>query len=282
MLNYIEKQIGIISGIPDQRLGEISNRETVGGVERAVMQSSHITEKIFKLHDHVKLRALELLLETAKFAWRNDKKKLQFVLDDMTASIFDVDGGQFNEAEYGIFVTDGTAENELRQTMKQLAHAGIQNDKLNFSALLDIYMSSNLSSMRRKIEQYERETMERMEAQQKEANKLQQQAIQAQSEAAQAQLDQKERESIRKAETDILLARINNEGDGDDPALIAFKAQMEAEKIELDRKKAKAQMEKDDKDAKLKKEALQETIRSNKAKEAIARAKPATSSKTTK
>ena len=43
MLQYIENQVSKISGITEQREGQVSNRETVGGVERAVTQSSHIT-----------------------------------------------------------------------------------------------------------------------------------------------------------------------------------------------------------------------------------------------
>ena len=54
MLTYIEKQIGIISGVSEQRQGQVENRETVGGVERSVTQSSHITEKWFLLHEETK------------------------------------------------------------------------------------------------------------------------------------------------------------------------------------------------------------------------------------
>lgn len=65
-----------VVGITKQREGQISNRETVGGVERSTLQSSHITEWLFQIHDDVKRRALECFLETAKIAIKG--KSLKF------------------------------------------------------------------------------------------------------------------------------------------------------------------------------------------------------------
>ena len=64
-----------VAGISKQREGQISNRATVGGVERATLRSSHITEWLFIQHDDVKRRALECFMETAKIALRGRKKK---------------------------------------------------------------------------------------------------------------------------------------------------------------------------------------------------------------
>lgn len=44
LLQYIKSEMGEVMGITPQREGQITNRETVGGVERSVLQSSHITE----------------------------------------------------------------------------------------------------------------------------------------------------------------------------------------------------------------------------------------------
>lgn len=270
MLQYIEKQIGIISGIPDQRLGEIENRETVGGVERAVNQSSHITEPIFSLHDEVKLRVLETLLETAKYAWKNDKKKMQYVLDDMSYAILDVDGEVFNEAEYGVFVTDGRESAELMQTMKQLAHAGIQNDKITFGGLLDIYTSPSISVMRRKIEEQENAAMERASEQAKAQQKAAEQALQAKTAFEDKKLEQEERKNVRDNQTKIAIAMLGKEGDTEVPDDSAKEA-IEERKVSLaeDEQRINAEMEK-------RKQA--EVERSNKANEAIARQKKPVSS----
>lgn len=71
-----------VAGITKQREGQVANRETVGGVERATLQSSHITEYLFLIHDDVKKRALEAFLETAKIALKGRSKKFQYLLSD--------------------------------------------------------------------------------------------------------------------------------------------------------------------------------------------------------
>lgn len=75
MLEWIKGEMGEVAGISKQREGQISNRETVGGVERATLQSSHITEWLFTVHDDVKKRALECFLETAKISLKGRNKK---------------------------------------------------------------------------------------------------------------------------------------------------------------------------------------------------------------
>ena len=279
MLEYIEKQIGIISGIPDQRMGEIQSRETVGGVERAVTQSSHITETIFSLHDATKLRVLETLLETAKYAWKNDKKKMQYALDDMSFAILNVDGEIFNEAEYGIFVTDSRDSTEMIQTMKQLAHAMVQNGELSMRGLLDIYTTPSIQAMRRKIDEYDKIQAEREAEQAEMQQKSQQEALAAQQKAHQAEMAQKEKESIRDAETKIAVALINKQegttGEEGNAEEMQSKLELEKQKLELAKDKLKS-------DEAINKRKQVEIERTNKAKESIARTKSTQSSTTNK
>ena len=179
MLSYLENQMGEIAGVSKQRQGQVSSSELVGNVERAVVQSSHITEKWFSSHDNTKSRAMATLLETAKYAWRDKSKKLQYVTDDLTTVMFEVDGKIFNESEYGLFISNTSGDAQLEQSLKQLAHAGIQNDKLKWSQLMDIYYSDSITSIRRKIEQGEQEQLEQKQQDQQ----MQQQAQQAQERA---------------------------------------------------------------------------------------------------
>ncbi|MEE3484876.1 MAG: hypothetical protein VZQ98_11220 [Bacteroidales bacterium] len=69
LMDKIEQLAGTISGITEQREGAISSNELVGNVERSVVQSSHITEPLFWVHNQCKKHALNMLLDTAKGAW---------------------------------------------------------------------------------------------------------------------------------------------------------------------------------------------------------------------
>ena len=95
LLEFIKMEMSEVVGITRQREGQISNRETVGGVERATLQSSHITEWLFVVHDDVKRRVLECFLETAKIAFKGRSKKFQYILSDNSMRIMDIDGDEF-------------------------------------------------------------------------------------------------------------------------------------------------------------------------------------------
>jgi hypothetical protein len=259
MLEFIKRELGEIAGVTAQREGQIDNRETVGGVERAVTQSSHITEKWFMLHDNTKLRVLETLLETAKYAWRNKKnEKLQFISDEMSSIITDLDGKLFNDADYGIMISSSTKDAELVQAMKQLAQAGLQTDKLNFSGLMDIYLSDSMSSMRRKIEQYEEETLQKLDQARQEELQAGQQAAQAEAADKQADRSQKMQEKILDSETKLAVAQMQQADRQEDGGDLRFTLQ-----------KLKQDQQKIDEDFKLKNKELKETTRHNKATEKI-------------
>ena len=260
LIKYIEESLGKSIGITPQREGAIDNRETVGGVERSVTQSSHATEEYFLTHDFTKLRALEALLEVAKYAYRNDNKVAQYVLDDLGQEIFNFDGGEFTEADYGLVMSDGSMQQELRNSLVQLAQAGLQNDKLNFSAFMDIYMSQSISDTRRKIEQYEQDFIERQqqaqEAQMQHEKEIQQMQIENREDEQQHQMDIE----ILKSNTQIELKLMELDARANEST--------EAPNNNMDYEKLEVQKDKINKDNILNTAKLQEIIRSSKVKEA--------------
>jgi hypothetical protein len=75
LMAKIEDMIGEISGVSRQRQGQIQKDELVGNVQQTIVQSSHITEPIFGKHNQVKRRCLNMVLDTAKYAWAHSNKK---------------------------------------------------------------------------------------------------------------------------------------------------------------------------------------------------------------
>ena len=225
MGNYIEQHINLLAfvkaemseivGVSPQREGAIENRETVGGVERSVMQSSHITEYWFARHEDVKRRAMTLLIETAKIAMRGRSKKLQFVAEDNNIAFMDIDGDEFAECSYGLVVDSGVEYNELERAMKELAHAGIQNDKMNFSTLLEIYLSPSLMDIKRKIEKSEQEKEEADRSLQEQQNQIAQQQIQVQAQIEEAKLTLDRENNVRDNETKLAVELLKQEGNAD-------------------------------------------------------------------
>jgi len=270
MMAFIKQELGEISGVSQARQGQISNRAAVGNTEREVNQSSHITEYWFLEHDQVKLRVLECLLETAKAAWRNTRnKKVQYVLDDGATLMFEIDGVQFNESEYGLQITDGANSMRLLESMKDLAQAGIQNGIMNFSQLLDIYSTESISSIRRKIVKAENDKLQRDAEQGEREERMQIANLEANERLAESEKEFKreewDREDARTAATlannleKAMIAKKENmiDTDADDNGIPDF---ISLEKLKMDAMKI-------DKEFKLKNKQLEEAQRHNKAME---------------
>lgn len=222
LLEFIKMEMSEVAGITKQREGQISNRETVGGVERATLQSSHITEWLFIQHDDVKRRVLECFLETAKIALKGRSKKFQHILSDNSLKIVDIDGDEFAEADYGLIVDNSQGIQELSQKLDMLAQAALQNQTLSFSTIMKLYNSSSLAEKQRLVEKDEQAIQERNAQAQQQQLESQQQIAQAEMSQKQAELQQREQSNIRDNETKIVIAQIqasnkaeNNEGIAD-------------------------------------------------------------------
>ena len=210
LLEFIKMELSEISGVSKQREGQISNRETVGGVERATLQSSHITEWFFTVHDDVKRRVHECFLETAKIALKGGSKKFNHILPDNSIKIMQIDGDEFAEADYGLLVDNGKGAQELSQKLDMLAQAALQNQTLSFSAIMQLYNSSSLAEKQRLIAKDEQAMQQRQSEAQQQQLQQQQQIAEMQMQAQQAEMELKDQMNMRDNETKILIATMQN------------------------------------------------------------------------
>ena len=208
LLEYIKNEMAEVAGISKQREGQISNRETVGGVERATLQSSHITEWLFTQHENLKKRVLECFLETAKIALKGRSKKFQYILPDFTTQMIDIDGDEFSELDYGLAVDNSSGLQELQQKIDMLAQAALQNQTLNFSTIMKLYGSNSLAEKQRMVERNEQQIQEQRQQEQQQQMQAQQQDIQARMQQEQMRQQQLDTLNQRDNETKILVAQI--------------------------------------------------------------------------
>ena len=262
LLEYIKQEMSEIAGITRQREGNISNRETVGGVERSVTQSSHITEWWFRKHADVKIRALRLFLETAKAALRGNKKKMQNILDDRSIQLFEIDGDEFAESDYDVMITSDQHYSENKQQIQQLAQVAMQGQALKFSDMLYIFNSNSLSDMSRRIEKGEMEQEARAS----------QESQQKSEELAQARKNQQDQVEMANKREDTKIAL-----EAQDIELNRLKIKLDAKLKEMelnikagtDNEKVKVEIDKIEKDVAFKASELSEVIRHNKVTETI-------------
>lgn len=272
LLEFIKMEMSEVVGITRQREGQISNRETVGGVERATLQSSHITEWLFVVHDDVKRRVLECFLETAKIAFKGRSKKFQYILSDNSMRIMDIDGDEFAEADYGLVVDNSQGAQELAQKLDMLAQAALQNQALSFSTIMRLYNSSSLAEKQRLVERDEQAIQARNAQAQQQQLQTQQQIVQLENEQRLAEMQQKEQANIRDNETKIIVAQIqaNSKEDGisepetdDDRANLREKIREFDEKMRLEKEKLSFEREKHSDDVRIKEKSLKKNKNTN-------------------
>lgn len=269
LLQEIERKIQNTAGVPPQRLGAIQNIETVGNVERSILQSSLVTEDLFRMHTLTKLDACTAILEVAKDVYKNGSKTLQYVTDDLQDVLFKIDGDIFNNADYGVFVTDDMKDMELLETMKSHAKFALQNDQMAFYQLADIYTSESVSHVRAELKRYYENKQQQAQAAQEEQSQIAQQQIAAQQQMHADEMALKQYINDSDNQTRIQVAQIgvysrqqdldfNNDGIPDPIALAgqALKEREAASKDFIERLKFQAQKIKSDSERRIKEQEL--------------------------
>lgn len=214
LMDKIESMLSEISGVSKQREGSISSNELVGNVERSVVQSAHITEPWFWVHNQVKKECLTMLLDTAKHAWKDNKTSIQYVLDDATRAFLTLSDDFFYE-DMDIFVEDTTKNQQQIEALKNLMQPAMQNG----ASLLDIaeiITMDNVTMIRSKLEEIEQKRMEQQQAMEQAQTEREQQMAQIQNEIKEEELMLKEAEmDLKKYEIDsnnatkITVAQLN-------------------------------------------------------------------------
>lgn len=187
LMDKIEQLAGTICGITEQRQGEISTSELVGNVERAVVQSSHITEPLFWVHNQCKRHVLNMLLNTAKGAWQQSgKKKLQYIFDNGERAFIDINP-KFYFEDMDVFVSDTSKDLENIQKLQQLIQPAMQNGASLLEAA-EVLTNDNFNIIKQKLKDMQ-DRQDQLQQQQQQAEQQQAMQIQQmQNEAKEQQL----------------------------------------------------------------------------------------------
>ena len=210
LLEFIKREMTEITGVSEQRMGTISNRETVGGVERSVTQSSHITEWYFSEHEDVKIDALRAFVEVLKLSLKGKNKKFQYILDDSDIATLSIDGEEIQEADYGILVTNSTRSQEAEQNIRRLAESALQAGAAQFEDVVDLYLADSLADVKNNVKRAARDAKIERQKQFEEEQKTQRQAIEQAAADKQQDRDLEESLNLRDNQTKVAIALNQN------------------------------------------------------------------------
>jgi len=255
LLDSILQEWEKLSGVSRQRQGEIGAYEGKASSQQAILQSSHITEDMFRKFSRLEQRDMQALLDYSKEAWLTGKKG-QFVMPDGTTDFLDLDSMEHLESEYGIFVSDSGKDQLKLDQIKGLTQAMMQNGAKT-STVAEILDAESFPQIKEKLKAAERAQEQLEQAQQQAEQQAQQQAMQME----QAKIEQESLEKERDRQKDIEVALINAEARRD-PAAENFNLQkmmqdFEAKQRELDIKEMEIErkMNADNQNAEIQREA---------------------------
>ena len=213
LMDKIEQLAGTISGITQQREGAVSSSELVGNVERSVVQSSHITEPLFWVHNQCKRRVMNMLLNTAKGAWEESgKQKLSYIFDNGERAFLDITP-KFYYEDMDVFVSDTSKDVENIQKLQQLIQPAMQNGASLLEAA-EILTNDNFNVLKQKLkdmqtrqeqlaqqqQQIEAENQQKLQEMQNQAKQQELMLQEAQMDLQRYQIDQDNATKIAVAE----------------------------------------------------------------------------------
>ena len=281
---YLRTQAGRSVGITDAVEGQIGPNDAVSNTNQNLIQSSHILEWYFDTHSHTKRNVLQALIETAKVAYSNsNKKKLTYFLDDLTKQTINLDTGLLDSETVGVFLVSSSKAEETKDTIRQLAHAAMQTQSAKLSDIVSMIRQESIVEMEETLLAAEQEAAER-------ESKMQQATLKAQAEEAERgrefrreefamEINRDKKKEEEKRKTVLAQAALtgmsfnpdaDSDGDGENDFFEIVKhglnAEIQRDKIQLDKDKFNQSKMVDNEKLKLEKEKIKIAKSKNVAK----------------
>jgi hypothetical protein len=177
LAEYLEQKCGKSVGVTDPVLGQTATSERVGNNQQNLVQTAYMLEPYFDLHASIKRNVLQGLLDLAKVAYSSsDKKVLSYIMDDMSQEMLNLDPELLSESCLGLYMEDSSMSEEIKQTINQLAHAAMQNQKIELSDVLKVIKQDSIQEAEEALLVSEELREKRLQAQQEAEQKAQAEA----------------------------------------------------------------------------------------------------------
>lgn len=182
----IKRSCGAAVGVPEEMEGQISQDMSVGNTNNIISSSSNVIEPIFEIHNIVKKNVLSALLQCAKVCYSAfPKKKLNYILDDLSIETLTLDETLLDSSVFGLFTVNSIKASQALEAIKQLSHAAMQNQRAELSDIIKIYKANTIQEAEELLIVAEQTRAEREQAMERE--KLQ----------AQKESEERQREFLR-------------------------------------------------------------------------------------
>lgn len=143
LLSEIKNEFWDNIGVNRQRYGDSMASDGKGTTEQAIFRSALITEDMFAQLDDFKCKEYEGLLDYSKLAWVDGKKGV-YMNSDNRVVFFQVEGTEYMETEFGVFVGNTKDTHDKLEKAKALLQTMGQNT-LGADGMLAVSDASSMS-----------------------------------------------------------------------------------------------------------------------------------------
>lgn len=146
--NDILQMLDLMTGINNERTGNIQASSTLGNAQSAIEASRTITEALFYYTHKYSETILMKLAETSKLVWGLYKPdKLRTILGDEDYEYVQATEGLADQ-KYGVYLTNGRRESELMQKIERYVEFYANSKELEFVDLVDVTLSDSLAEVK--------------------------------------------------------------------------------------------------------------------------------------
>lgn len=168
LAGYIENKAKKLIGITEQFEGNIQAREGQRNVQHSINASNAALEPYYYLHSVMKTEVLTKALSNAKYALVKYKpKNLYYYTDDIGAAMVNLDFETLKESKYGLFIRNGSKDEQVKQQVQEYASLMVQRESLELSDLAKFLKAEDLNSAVELLEVGEGKKQEKLERIQK-------------------------------------------------------------------------------------------------------------------
>ena len=139
----------------------------------------------------------------AQTCYKHKSVVKQFVLDDLSLQTLELTPDSLINADFGVFISDSSKDNQLFESIKSLSQPLLQNDKAKFSDIISMLKANSVEELEREIKASEKQAIEQQ-------NQQAQQQYESQVQLQKAQQDFELLLQKNELDTKVLIAEIDS------------------------------------------------------------------------
>jgi hypothetical protein len=150
----LEYTMGVICGIPKERMGDVGERQAVRNTQFEIQQFQKATEYVFRLEENCRRMVFKKFVEVLKVFHRENPIAGTYFLSDM-AQEFLYTTDEIAECEYDIHISNSSEDTKLFGRLEQAVDAQIAQGSTSISTILTLSSSGSLQQIAKKLEEKE-------------------------------------------------------------------------------------------------------------------------------